>query len=570
MVTASEPSEVRQALIDLDVWVDRGYYVAGYLDYEAGFAFEKIEQIERLPFSAAPILWFGVYDAPSVPDPDWLAQISGSESRLPNSVPDSRLQPTFSLSKSEYTHKIRMIKEHLLEGNVYQINLTDSFEFEFEGHALDLYRQLRERQPVGYNACLITDDRAIISCSPELFFRRDGERIWTRPMKGTVRRGANPAEDTVLSNWLQTDPKTRAENLMIVDLLRSDLARVCRVGSVEVSEMFSAEFYHTVIQLTTTVSGILAPDTSYADIFSALFPCGSITGAPKVRAMQVIRDIECRRRGVYTGAIGYAGPDKQAVFSVAIRTVSLTGTRGVMGSGGGIVWDSSAEAEYRECLLKASFLTGQATRPDLIETMVWDRGYQRIDRHLLRLDSSARELGYPIDLFEIRMRLDRVGESLAAGPSRVRLLLHPDGQITISHRPLTGPSIVPGTVVISSLRTDPEDIWLYHKSTRREVYDAEYASAISAGHVEVIFCNSRGEVTEGSRSNLFIRRESELVTPVIASGLLAGTRRAEVLETMPGVTESVLRVQDLYEADEILLCNSTTPLTPVVLSISKT
>ncbi|MFV1981197.1 MAG: aminodeoxychorismate synthase component I, partial [Rhodothermia bacterium] len=524
-------------------------------------------------------LWFGVYDAPSIPDPDWLApisgsgsleQVSGSGSLEPSSVPDSCLQPQFSLSKSEYSRQIRAIKEHLLEGNVYQINLTGSFGFEFGGHPLDLYRQLRGRQPVGYNACLITDDRVILSCSPELFFRRDGERIWTRPMKGTVRRGANSDEDVVLSNWLQTDSKSRAENLMIVDLLRNDLARICVVGSVEVSEMFNAELYHTVIQLTTTVSGTLKSDTSYADIFSALFPCGSVTGAPKVRAMQVIREIERRRRGVYTGAIGYAGPGKQAVFSVAIRTVSLTGSGGEMGSGGGIVWDSSAEAEYRECLLKASFLTGQAMRPDLIETMVWDGGYQRIDRHLRRLESSARELGYPIDLHEIRKRLERVAQTQSPGPSRVRLLLHPDGQVTIWHRPLTGPSIVSGTVVISRLRTNPEDIWLYHKSTRREVYDAEYASAISAGHVEVIFCNRRGEVTEGSRSNLFIRRGTELVTPVVGSGLLAGTRRAEVLETMPGAVESVLHAEDLYEADEILLCNGTTALTPVVLSISKT
>lgn len=553
VIAAYEPSAVRVALEELDHWVSRGYYAAGYLEYEAGLAFEEIGPLEP---GDRPLVWFGVYREPSKPPPSWLA---AADSPVV-------INPRFSVSKPAYRTQFNAVKQHLHEGDVYQINLTGEFGFEYDGNVVDLYRQLRDRQPVGYNALLITDRLTVLSCSPELFFRREGDRIWVRPMKGTVRRGQNASEDKVLSEWLRDDPKTQAENLMIVDLLRNDLSRIARMGSVTVSDMFEPEHYSTVIQLTTTVSATLNSGSSYAEIFRALFPCGSVTGAPKVRAMQIIRNLEQRQRGVYTGAIGFIAPDRQAVFSVAIRTVSLSGSAGRMGSGGGIVWDSSADAEFRECLLKASFLTGKHAQPDLFETMLWDEGYECLERHLTRLESSAGTLGYHYGADQILSALRKAEDRFSTGPMRIRLLLHPDGHHSVDARPLDRPSIQPGTVTVSGVRTNPDDVWLYHKSTRREVYDAEYASALSKGHVEVIFLNNRNEVTEGSRSNLFIRSGDRLVTPPVVCGLLPGTRRAEILETEEGAAEAVIRMADLRNADEILLCNATTPLTPVVLS----
>ena len=296
VVEAFSVEEVLPTLREVDAWLARGFYVAGYLDYEAGFAFESIAE---LPRQKTPIVWFGVYERPSDAPADLMR----------GSPPDVTTEPRFSLSRTDYRKAIRQVKDHLFEGDVYQINLTGSFAFEYDGSASQLYQTLRNRQPVAYNALICNRHVSIVSCSPELFFRRSGDRITTRPMKGTVRRGRNSDEDAVLTEWLRSDEKTRAENLMIVDLLRNDLSRIARFGSVETTSMFQPELYPSVIQLTSTVEAKLPGGIGYTDIFSALFPCGSVTGAPKVRAMKIINRLEDRPRGVYTGAIGYASPD---------------------------------------------------------------------------------------------------------------------------------------------------------------------------------------------------------------------------------------------------------------------
>jgi para-aminobenzoate synthetase/4-amino-4-deoxychorismate lyase len=555
VLVANRPDQLHDLLSDLDDFVAKGFFAAGYLAYEAGAAFERVDK-QRLPDT--PIAWFGVFDEPSVLDTNLSPGAVSSQDR-------TDFDPRFSLSRSEYAERVRRVKTHLHEGDVYQINLTGRFAFDYEDRPEDLYRVLRSRQPVAYNALIVTDKEAIVSCSPELFFRRDGDQIWTRPMKGTVRRGKDPLEDEVLAQWLASDPKSRAENLMIVDLLRNDLSRVCVRGSVEVPRLFTPEVYETVIQLTSTVTGRLAPQTRYADIFRALFPCGSVTGAPKPMAMQIINQLERTPRGIYTGIIGYIAPDNRAVFSVAIRTVSIREGRAVMGSGGGIVWDSDTHAEYRECMLKASFLTGRGSQPDLIETMLWNNGVTHLDAHLSRMQASAIQLGYPFEEQVIRDAVARETSELVDGFHRVRLLLHPDGQFSVQiGRHIE--SMSPGPVKISEITMDSTDPWLQHKSSRRELYDAEYARAVSEGYVEVLFFNERGELTEGSRTNVILEMGDELKTPPLSSGALPGTTRARLLTTTANLSEAVLSREDLESADRILLCNAAIGLVPVHLT----
>jgi len=285
--------------------------------------------------------------------------------------------------------------------------------------------------------------------------------------------------------------------------------------------------------------------------------------------MKVIEEIEHRVRGVYTGAIGYIAPDDRAVFSVAIRTIILSEGVGNMGTGGGIVWDSTKDAEYRECQLKASFLTGLPVGPDLIETVAWrrDDGFRLLDRNVARIRASAGELGYPFDESIFRSRLKELVAEFSAPRYRVRILLHADGELSVSSTPLKGGSVLPGSVSISDIRTDPDDVWLRHKTTQREIYDAEYARAQEEGHTEVLFLNRHGQVTEGSRTNIFVMKDEVLSTPPLSCGLLPGTRRAEVLEMRGDAVERPLFLADLVAADVIYLCNATTRLTPVSLEI---
>jgi para-aminobenzoate synthetase/4-amino-4-deoxychorismate lyase len=357
VLTARRRAEVPGVLAAVDEATAAGRFVAGFVGYEAGYAFEPAVFPERRaaaePEGPPLLLWLGVYDRPQGLAPAMVEEaLAEDASPEPPQVEDAR----FAITRAAYRDKIAEVKSAIRAGDVYQINFTAPMRFRAEGDPPALYRRMRRRQPVPYGAFLnIGDGRRVLSCSPELFFRRDGRRIWTRPMKGTVRRGDTPPEDERLRRALAADDKSRAENLMIVDLLRNDLSVCCEAGSVRVPELFAVEPYDTVSQMTSTVEGQLRPDAGYADLFRALFPCGSVTGAPKLRAMRHIRRLEDGPRGVYCGAVGFAGPE-EAVFNVAIRTVELKGAQGRMGIGSGVVWDSDADDEYEECLLKAQFL----------------------------------------------------------------------------------------------------------------------------------------------------------------------------------------------------------------------
>src|SRR5215469_278394 len=387
IVAAHGPSEVNASLDAVSSGLARGLHAAGFFSYELGYCLEpKFNGL--LPTERSlPLFWIGLFRAPQPLDDAgtraWL-EAHGAAERA--KISDLRL----SWSRDQYREAFNKVEDYIAAGDVYQINLTLKYLFVFEGDPLALYATLRCKQRVAYGALIHTEDLDILSLSPELFFRREGKHMSTRPMKGTAPRGRTPREDARTKTWLAMDEKQRAENLMIVDLLRNDLGRVAKIGSVEVTDLFTVETYRSVHQMTSGISAELRSDMGLKDMLRALFPCGSVTGAPKVRAMEIIGELEGGPRGIYTGAIGHIAPSGDAQFNVAIRTVVLSNGKGEMGIGGGIVSDSKEESEFEECLLKAQFLTKPDAPFELIETLRYERakGFHLLERHLARLQSS--------------------------------------------------------------------------------------------------------------------------------------------------------------------------------------
>ncbi|MBC8077362.1 MAG: bifunctional anthranilate synthase component I family protein/class IV aminotransferase, partial [Chloroflexales bacterium] len=426
----------------------------------------------------------------------------------------------------------------------------------FAGDALALYRQLSTAQPADYRAYLDNGDYRILSLSPELFFGWDGDQIMTRPMKGTARRGRWLAEDEARAAALLASEKERAENLMIVDLLRNDIGRVAEIGSVRVPQLFAAERYPTVWQLTSTVSARTRPATTLEDVFAALFPCGSVTGAPKVSTMRLIAALEDTPRGVYCGAIGLIEPGGAATFNVAIRTVQLDAATGAAnyGVGGGITWDSTAAGEYAEVRAKAALLGTRWPTFALLETLRLEGGrYTLLDRHLARLADSARYFDFQFDIKDARAALDVHAGEHAHEVRRVRLLLAQGGAVRVESAPLQPLPPEPLPVALTHTPVSSDDRFLFHKTTQRATYDALRANAPDA--FDVLLWNERGELTEFTIGNLVLELEGRRYTPPLSSGLLAGTMRAELLETGQ-IAERVLLREDLARATGVWLVNS--------------
>lgn len=558
VLTAADPGAALALIGEAEEALAGGRHVAGYFAYELGLCFEE-RLAGLLPAaSARPLLWLGVYDAPrelTRREVDgWLAaQISGP------CAPVSDLE--LAMSRADYARAFARVMDYIRAGDVYQINLTFPARFRHEGDPVALYRALCRRQPVAYGAFIHTGSESVLSLSPELFVARRGNRIVTKPMKGTIRRGHDAREDEALKAALEQDEKSRAENLMIVDLLRNDLGRVAEIGTVEVERLFEIETYRSLHQMTSTISARLRPHTRLGGILRALFPCGSVTGAPKIRAMQIIHEVETGPRGIYCGSIGYAAPSGDFAFNVAIRTarIQADGT-GEIGIGGGIVADSGLDAEYDEALLKLKFFREPHAPFGLIETLRWDEhGFHLLERHLERLETSAAffEMNFP--RAAIRAGLEEAVAGLAL-PQRVRLVLDEDGEITVSTAPLQ--PIGKLRFVLAEERMDSGDPLLRHKTTRRAVYDgARERAHAERGAGEVLFLNERGELTEGSFTNLFVEKDGRLFTPPLSSGLLPGTLRAELIAEA-NVGERILTPADLEAADRIFLGNSVRGLVP--------
>ena len=576
---AWHPAELPTLFHEIDRAIADGLGAAGYFTYECGISFEP-KAAMRPHRPGAPLAWFGIYERPHVFDHNTGAFLDAEPPDLarftpPVPRPVTNFEAEFARSEPDYSRRIAAIHEWIRSGDVYQLNFTAPLRFHAEGGAGALYARLRSSQPARYGAFIHSEqDRHILSFSPELFFRVDSaastRRITTRPMKGTAPRGRTTSEDRAVADWLRNDAKNRSENLMIVDLLRNDLGRLARFGTVQVENLFAVERLSTLWQMTSTVTAELRYNVGFKDLFQALFPSGSITGAPKVRAMQLIAELEDQPRGVYTGAIGFFSP-QQTVFNVAIRTIELEHGRGTMGLGSGIVIDSDPAAEYCECLLKGEFLMRTVVQPpqfSLIETMLWDGAFPLLQLHLDRLADSADYFAFPCRPSEVASALQQYAQQFADHAARrVRLLLGADGAMDISHQLIVEPSQSWGVarVLIAFGRTDPEDPFLFHKTTHRPLYTAVLEDAMQQGYSDALFFNTRGELTEGAISNVFLEKDGRWFTPPIACGLLAGVYRRHLLETRPYIEQCVLYEQDLRTADAVYIANAVRGLRKVMI-----
>ncbi|MBU9564484.1 aminodeoxychorismate synthase component I [Burkholderia multivorans] len=509
----------------------------------------------------------------------WLAAQDGADTPSIAGVAHVRK----SVTRDAFGAAIAAVHDALRAGDSYQINYTYRLNFDVFGTPLALYRRLRARQPVRYGALIALPDGAwVVSCSPELFVEKHGELLRARPMKGTAPRSADPQQDAASAAFLANDPKNRAENVMIVDLLRNDVSRIARTGTVRVPALFSVEPYASVWQMTSTVEAGWRDGTTFADMLRALFPCGSITGAPKHKTMQLIDAIETTPRGLYTGTIGWLDAPREAAaacgdfcLSVAIRTLTLDAPpasapagddrrRGTMGVGAGIVLDSVVADEYAECELKARFLTDADPGFQLFETTCATRadGIRHVDRHLARLQRSADAFGFRFDADALRRAIDARCAALDGdGPYRMKLSLAKDGTLDIvaaALKPLpAGPVRVWLAADHGFAPTRANDALLLHKTTRRADYDRAWQAAEALGGFDMLFVNERGELTEGGRSNLFVKLDGQWVTPPLASGVLPGVMRAVLLDDPAfGAVERIVTRDDLARAQALLLTNA--------------
>jgi para-aminobenzoate synthetase/4-amino-4-deoxychorismate lyase len=548
IVQARHPGEVGAALQALERERRAGRWVAGYFSYELGYVLEpKLNGL--LPEKRdVPLLWFGIFDSREEIDTLSVALEGRAEGR-------AYAGPlAHEWDRDAYAMRFDRVHALIAAGDIYQANLSMRSRFAAIGDPMALYLKLRTQSAVAHGAFIDDGERHILSLSPELFFAisRDGE-IVARPMKGTAARDADPAKDNARRAHLAASEKDRAENLMIVDLLRNDLGRIAQTGSVTVEELFKVETYPTLHTMVSTVRARLRPQISVGEIVRAIFPCGSVTGTPKIRAMEVIRELEDSPRGVYCGAIGVFAPDGSADFNVAIRTLTLANERGELGIGGAVVHDSRASSEYDECLLKARYYEAARKPLQLIETLRYSPGedFVRRDLHLARMEKSAAAFGIA---FERAMASNALEDAVGriTGDLRVRLTLDESGLFACSVAAMqTAPDC--WIYAISPIPTDSADVLLRHKTSWREFYEAEAARHPDCN--EVLFVNERGSLTEGSRTNIFIRKEGRLLTPPLCEGVLNGCLRREMIDAGQCV-EAVLRPRDLADAEAVYLGNS--------------
>lgn len=592
IITCFNLDKASKAFSQLEKFLARGWWAAGFFSYELGYGFENFRTKRKFDF---PLVWLGIFQRPLIFDHRRGRFLNGLTRCLPaqesgpfsNSFLGELYHSDYQLKNiklnlglREYVRNVERIKNYIARGLTYQVNYTLKCKFNFKGSSLALYKDLRNTQAVAYSAFIRDSGFSLLSFSPELFFRRKGRIITVRPMKGTISRGRSDEEDRLMMRRLRTSQKNMSENVMIVDLLRNDLGRISEVNTVRVTELYTIEKYKTLFQMTSTIRAKLKEGLSLWELFRSIFPSGSVTGAPKIKTMEIIRRLEKEERGVYTGAIGFFKPNKDAVFNVAIRTLLIKDDSGQMGIGSGIVYDSQPVKEYKECKLKALFLTSLCTSAklpqafrtikrlsspkwkfQLIETMLWSKrtGFLLLSYHLDRLKSSAAYFDFPFEEGKIKQKLKETRRRLDPGYSyRIRLLLSSSGEVKITYRRIkkADKNDTP-RITFAKERTDSRDLFLYHKTTNRRVYDREYRKAKKSGFFDVIFENERGEITEGAISNIFIREGKMYYTPPVNCGLLGGVYRRYFMKRRAAfVKERILYRSDLFQADAIYLTNS--------------
>lgn len=545
VISAQRPDEVRPALAAVQAAVTGGAWAFGMVAYEAAAGLDPAACV-RVSQEGLPLVWFGIADAP---DEQALPLTTGEGFEVAPWIPD--------WSAAEHAWRVEAVRAAIAEGDTYQTNLTTRLRSTFRGDAFGLYGELAHRQRGGHHAFLDLGRHTVVSASPESFLRWEDGLLRTAPMKGTAARGRTPEADAAGREALLASEKDRAENVMIVDLLRNDLAKVCEAGSVQVTELLAAEKYPTVWQLTSRIQGRMREEVGLVEVFEALFPCGSITGAPKLSTMGLIAELEDAPRGAYCGAIGYLapGPSPRARFSVAIRTVVIDGADGsaVYGAGGGVTWASTAADEYEELLVKAAVLpTGTREPFALLETLaVLDGVAQHLGQHLERMLGSAAHFGIPArrETLEVAALEAAAG---SAGDVLLRLALRRDGSLEVSSRPLVA---TPGPVrlALDTVRTSFPTELSAHKTTVREHFAA--ARKRHPGSEDVVLLGEHGRAVETTIATLAARIDGTWCTPPLADGCLAGVGRRLALERGE-LVERPLNAEEVCAAEELAVLSS--------------
>ena len=531
-------SEVADLLAQVESYQEQGYYVVGYVSYEAAPAFEEKLAVHKAPLLGEYLLYFTVHDrVETSPIP-----LTYEEVDLPSKWQEET-------SAENYEKAIAQIHHHLRQGDTYQVNYTVQLKQDLSANPFAIYNRMVVEQEAGYNAYVEHDEMAVISMSPELFFEQNDRELTTRPMKGTTQRGVTNQEDLEQASWLEQDPKNRSENMMIVDLLRNDMNRISEVGSEHVERLCQVEQYSTVWQMTSTIKSQLRPDVELVEIFRSLFPCGSITGAPKIATMEIIKNLEPQPRGVYCGTIGLLLPNGRRIFNVAIRTIQLHQGKAIYGVGGGITWDSTWESEYREVHQKAAVLYRKQARFQLITTgKISQKQLLFEEQHLERLTKASRYFAYPFNPEDLRQRIEEECQVCDVNQDyRLRVTLSKSGEVELSRQILAplSPSFCKAKLFLQE--ADLNQAFTYFKTTHRP--------HLSLGEQEIIYHNAAGELLETSIGNLVLKINGKLYAPPIRLGILPGIYRQHLLETGQ-VEEKVLTVPDLEQAEAIYGCNA--------------
>ncbi|MGN8645338.1 aminodeoxychorismate synthase component I [Gracilibacillus sp. HCP3S3_G5_1] len=524
---------------ELEAYLDNGYFIAGFISYEAAPAFDPSYHVQK--DNKLPLIWLAAFEKPITRK----RQMEETDYMLSNWK--------HMTSYEDYQTNIARIKKAIKEGNTYQVNYTTRLHAHFKGNAYSFYQQLVKNQEALYCGFLDIEDFQILSVSPELFFQVKDERIITKPMKGTIKRGRTYQEDLELKQQLKESEKDQAENVMIVDLLRNDIGQIAKPGTVEVTSLFDVETYPTVHQMTSTIEASLETMRVY-DWFQALFPCGSITGAPKVETMKYIANLEDTPREVYCGAIGWISPQREAIFNVPIRTVLINGNNAVYGTGGGITWDSTSKSEYHELNQKAEVLHQKRKAVSLLESLKLDNGnYPLMDYHIQRLNHSAQYFGYPFAMDKVKEELAILANQFKKGVYKVRLVYHPSGKMELECQPVK-PIDGPIRTIVAPTPVDKNNIYLYHKTTNREIYQ-KIDQATPPHVLSTLLWNNEGYITEFTIGNIVVEKDGRFFTPPVSDGLLPGTQRLQLLEENK-IKEKQIPLSELKQYEQIWFINS--------------
>ena len=540
IISTTDIEDIPHLIEQMEEWRNRGYYLAGYISYEAAPAFDSKYKVHHAP--NIPLLWFGVFKEPS--------SINKTATATGYSI--SIWQP--QTTKQQFIHSIEKIQQMIREGTTKQVNYTTRFLADFKGDAYSYYNQLQQNQSASYRAFLQMNETKILSLSPELFFKLDGRNITTRPMKGTMRRGYTYKEDQELKQALYHSTKNRDENRMIANLLKQELATISEKDTAKITKQFEIETHPTIHQMTSTVTAELRKDCSMFDWFQALFPCSSVTGEPKVETMEIINQLETTARDVYCGAIGYITPNDEAIFNVPIRTVLIQDNIATYGSGSGIAAKSDAIEEYQEVIEKTKVITRETKPVSLLESMRLEKGeIPYLNQHLTRLKNSAAYFQIPYDQASIQYKIKQWITSLNPKATyKIRLVLHSNGEIDLDAEKLQHINEI--YAVLAPFPIEKDNVFLYHKTTNRSIYK-QFDQSLPKDYHTTLLWNEEGNITEFTIGNVVIEMNGKLYTPPVSDGLLAGVMRNHLLAENR-LIEKHIRLQELKDAEQIYFINS--------------